>query len=204
VTWIELLTRVLDPNGPRRMLLLADQSQEVYERGFTLPESDDGWTRCELAANCRNTFDIASLLRRRFGGAVAPVGGPESEDVRWVQASDLDGAVDAVGDALDALEDRDHAASTMLVATFTRSVRDRLREVHSFVRWEDSDPMAILCETVHRVKGLEFDHVILVVHDDEVRDELLYVGLSRAVMRVTIIGPPAIEARLGFGDGGTS
>ena len=200
-TWIELLTRLLDPDGPRRLLMLADESQEVYERGFTVPGIDDGWTRCELAANCRNTFQIASLLRQRFGGAIAPVGGPESEDVRWIEAGDLDAAVEAVGDALDQLEDRDHAASTVLVATFTGSVRDRLRDEYAFVRWEDSDPMAILCENVHRVKGLEYDHVILVVHDDQVRDELLYVGASRAVMSLTIIGPAAVGERLGIGHG---
>lgn len=181
--------------------MLADESQEVYERGFTVPGIDDGWTRCELAANCRNTFQIASLLRQRFGGAIAPVGGPESEDVRWIEAGDLDAIVDAVGDALDQLEDRDHAASTVLVATFTGSVRDRLRDEYAFVRWEDSDPMAILCENVHRVKGLEYDHVILVVHDDQVRDELLYVGASRAVMSLTIIGPAAVGERLGIGHG---
>ncbi|HEY5664089.1 MAG TPA: UvrD-helicase domain-containing protein, partial [Ilumatobacter sp.] len=36
--WIELLTRLLDPDGPRRLLMLADESQEVYERGFTVPD----------------------------------------------------------------------------------------------------------------------------------------------------------------------
>jgi hypothetical protein len=198
--WIELLVRLLDPEGPSRLLLLADESQKVYERGFTVPSNDDGWTRCDLSVNCRNTFQIASLLRQRFGGALAPVGGPESEDVRWIEAADLDTAVDAVGDALDQLEERDHAATTVLVATFTGSVRDRLLEEYAFVRWDDSDPMAILCENVHRVKGLEYDHVILVVHGEKVRDELIYVGASRAVMSLTIIGPPAMAARLGLAE----
>jgi len=72
------------------------------------------------------------------------------------------------------------------------------------VRWEDSDPMAILCENVNRVKGLEYDHVILVIHDDQVRDELLYVGASRAVMSLTIIGPPGVGERLGLADPGSS
>ena len=53
---------------------------------------------------------------------------------------------------------------------------------YGFVAWEDLDPKAILCENVHRVKGLEFDHVILVVHDHDVREELVDVGASRAVM----------------------
>ncbi len=191
--WLDLLARLLDADGPRRSLLLADESQRVYERGFELPISDDGWVRCELEANCRNTFDIARLLQQRFNGAIAPVGGPESEDVRFIEASSIDEMVDGVGDALDELEDRDHAADSVLVATFTGWVRDRLREVYGFVAWEDLDPMAILCENVHRVKGLEYDHVILVVHAHGVRDELLYVGASRAVMSLTVIGPADIR-----------
>ncbi len=56
--------------------------------------------------------------------------------------------------------------------------------------------MAIVCENVHRIKGLEYDHVILVVHDPEgeVADELVYVGASRATMSLTIIGPPEVGA----------
>jgi hypothetical protein len=50
----------------------------------------------------------------------------------------------------------------------------------------------------YRVKGLEFDHVILVAHDETVSDELLYVGLSRAVMSAVLIGPsPLLESIAG-------
>jgi ATP-dependent exoDNAse (exonuclease V) alpha subunit len=54
-----------------------------------------------------------------------------------------------------------------------------------------------VCETAHRAKGLEYDHVILVVHHDTVSDEILYVGISRAVISLTIIGPKTLGERLG-------
>ena len=100
------------------------------------------------------------------------------------------------------LEDRDHAASTVLVATIRSSVRDRLRGDYAFVAWDSGDPMAIVCENVHRIKGLEYDHVILVVHDPDgpVPDELLYVGSSRAVMSLTVIGPASVGERLDIAD----
>ena len=201
--WLELLTGLLDPDGPRRMMILADQSQEIYQRGFKVPRQEDGWARCELTNNCRNTFDIASLLQLRFDAAIAPVGGPESEDVQWIEAADLDAMVGAVGRALDDLEDRDHAADRILVATIRSSVRDRLRDEYGFSKWDHHDPMSIVCENVHRIKGLEYDHVILVVHDPDgpVSNELVYVGASRATMSLTIIGPPEVGARLGFGAG---
>jgi hypothetical protein len=200
--WIDLLERLLDRDGPRRIMVLADLSQEVYTRGFQVPRHDDGWTLCELTNNCRNTFQIATLLRGRFDAAIAPVGGPESEDVRWIEADDLDAISDAVGVALDHLEDRDHAASTMLVATMRTSVRDRLRADYGFDSWERTDPMTIVCENVHRIKGLEYDHVILVAYDPdgEVTDELLYVGASRAVMSLTVIGPASVGERLDIAD----
>ena len=129
--------------------------------------------------------------------------GPESEDLRWHTADDLDSISEAVGEALDELEGRDHGAQTVLVATLRSVVRDRLRDDYAFVDWESRDPMAILCENVHRIKGLEYDHVILVAYDPDgpVPDELLYVGASRAVMSLTIIGPAELGDRLGLTSG---
>lgn len=199
--WIAQLEQLLRPDGPRRMMLLVDEQQGVYRRGFVVPSADDGWTHCELVDNCRNTFGIATLLRRQFGGAHAPIGGPETEDVRWVEIApgDADSASAAVIEWIDlVVEERDTAPVRLLVATVASSVRDRLREEHSFVAWESRDEYAILCENVHRVKGLEFDHVALVLTDPEVADELLYVGASRAVMSLTVIAPASVARRLGL------
>ena len=93
-----------------------------------------------------------------------------------------------------------HEAPSVLVATIKTTVRDRLREEFAFVRWEERGPHAIVCENVHRVKGLEFDFVILVVTAEDVSDLLLYVGLSRAVVGFSLIGPRAVAERLGLSD----
>jgi superfamily I DNA/RNA helicase len=180
------------------MMMLVDESQMVYDRGFTLPAPDDGWTCCELVNNYRNTFAIASILQRHLGGTSAPVGGPESLDVRWREVTDVDGAVAAVGDELDRIEQSGHDAPSILVATIKTAARNQLREEFAFVRWEDRGPHAIVCENVHRVKGLEFDFVILVVTSEDVSDLLLYVGLSRAVVGFSLIAPRTVAARLGL------
>ena len=53
----------------------------------------------------------------------------------------------------------------------------------------------------NRVKGLEYDYVVLVaLSDKEVPDLLLYVACTRAVSGLTIIGPRSIAARLGLAD----
>jgi AAA domain/UvrD-like helicase C-terminal domain len=198
--WLAQLEQLLERGGPRRMMLLVDESQTVYQRGFSRPPPDEGWTFCELVNNCRNTFTIASILQRHLGGTAAPVGGPESLDVCWREVADVDAAIGAVGAELDRIEASGHEAPSILVATIKTTVRNRLRDEFAFVRWEDRGPHAIVCENVHRVKGLEFDFVVLVVTTDDVSDLLLYVGLSRAIVGFALIGPRAVAERLGFSE----
>ncbi len=196
--WLDLLDQLLDPDGPRRRLRVGDPSQLLYERGFTLPEADDGWTRCELAYNCRNTFDIAQLLRRHLAGAATPIAGPPAVELCGVAAESLDHVVELVGEEIDRLDDADRRPDRVLVATFHRAERDRLRDELGFVEWEAGNPQAVVCETVHRVKGLEFDHVILATADPAMPDALLAVGVSRAISGLTVIAPATVGRRLGL------
>jgi hypothetical protein len=56
----------------------------------------------------------------------------------------------------------------------------------------------ILCDTIHRSKGLDWPCVVLVElrADDPRLERLLYVGLSRARHHVVVIGPGAVLAQL--------
>jgi DNA helicase IV len=65
-------------------------------------------------------------------------------------------------------------------------------------RWEERFDGNIVCETIHRIKGLERDAVILVTSQADLPDNLLYVGMSRAISKLIIVGPPALRARLGL------
>ena len=58
----------------------------------------------------------------------------------------------------------------------------------------------MVCENVHRLKGLEFDTVILVGLDpaDADRTTLLYIGVSRAVSELIVAGAPEVAGRLGL------
>ncbi|BAN04377.1 nuclease-related domain-containing DEAD/DEAH box helicase [Ilumatobacter coccineus] len=200
--WIDQLQRLLDPDGPMRMFMVADQAQTIYSRGFTTPRADDGWVRCQLVSNCRNTHQIATILHRHLDGAPPPVGGPEALGVRWIEANDVDAAAAAVGDEHDRiLDDDDRTPDRLLVATVKRSVRDHLRDQFGFAAYDDADPMDVVCETVQRMKGLEFDHVILVITNDDVADALLYIGVSRAISGLSVIAPEAVAQRLGLAEG---
>jgi len=197
--WLSLLEQLLDPSGPRRMLIVADDAQDLYSRGFRAPSPDDGWTVAELVNNCRNVYPIASILRKRFNGAASPRIGPEGLGVEWLPADDMAQVTQLVGDRLvTLLESDERDPGGIVVATFTTSVRDALRAELDLVRWEDRGSGTVVCENVHRIKGLEADTVILASPTADVADALMYVGISRAVSQLVLVGPEALAERAGL------
>ncbi len=202
--WLAMLEALLDPNGPRRLLMVTDPAQVLHDRGFRVPSPDDGWTVCELVTNCRNSQQIARLLRRRLDGAPSPMIGPEAVDLRLVpvEVGDADAAVTAVGSELNRLIDaEERPAHSIAVLSFSTTMRDRLRAAGlGIVRWEDR-ATGVLGENVHRVKGLELDTVVLVGDRETEADDLLYVGVSRAISELIVIAPDAIAGRLGLAEG---
>jgi hypothetical protein len=195
--WLAWLEGLLDPDGPQRLLVVADTSQAIYPRGFTVPDEDDGWAQCELVSNCRNSVQISRLLRARLGGGAAPAVAPEAVGVRFIEvpAGDVAAAAQAVCDELEWLiADEGRSMDGIAVLSCVSAIRDRLLAGEGFVRWEQRGA-GVLCENVHRAKGLEADTVILVA-DAEVPDPLLYVGVSRAVSELVVIGPDKVGRRL--------
>lgn len=195
--WLALLEALLDPDGPRRLLLVADERQQLYGRGFTTPRTEDGWTRAELVSNCRNSFEIATLLRRQLDGAPAPVFRPNSLGVRWHAAVGVDAVVAAVEAELVAIGPASTARSVMVV-TVGSELRDTIRARLGLVPWDERGDGAVACETVHRAKGLEADVVVLACIDDDVEDRMLYIGVSRAVSELAVVAPTSVGERLGL------
>jgi hypothetical protein len=199
--WIALLESLLDPDGRRRMLLLADEGQGIYEKGFVFPQADDGWVHVELQSNFRNARPIARVLRRGLGGAPSPLYSPEGLGVQFHPATDIENLAAVVEAELERiLEDEERSAAGVCVATLHSSVRDALRTRLELVRWEDRGDGAVVCENVHRLKGLEFDSVILVGMDPADADltTLLYIGVSRAVSELIVVGSREVADRLGL------
>jgi hypothetical protein len=198
--WLATLEKLLRPDGPCRLLRVADPAQVVYRRGFEMSEPGPEVVRADLTVNCRNAHHVADLLRS-FGGAPSAPGVPEGHPVLLQACDGLDDAVAWVGRFLDELVVQSHVdPANVLVVTGHRVLRDRIREEDpggwGCAAWEDRHSGEIVCETIHRVKGLERDAVILVTVDDDLEDHLLYVGMSRAVSRLVVIGPTPMLDRL--------
>ena len=198
--WFETLELLLDEDGPGRLMLVADPRQGLFDRGFEIPDPDNGVVRASLLVNCRNTHEVANVLRP-LGGAPAAPGAPEGEPVHFLVSGSIDESVELVKFEVERLvgEERVDPAN-VLVASGSRLVRDRVRQKRpggfEYADWEGRGEGHIVCETIHRTKGLERDAVVLVTANEVLSDELLYVGMSRAVSRLVVIGPERLIDRL--------
>ena len=196
--WIAQLESLLDEDGPRRLMMVADSGQEIFSRGFRMPKPDDGWTLCELVNNCRNSHQIARLLRTFLGGAPAPEIGPETIGIDFIEASSTD-VVSRVKEILDRQPDN----GSGLLAPVGRTVvlvpsvklRDTLRAELDLGSWDERGSK-IICETERRMKGTEFDTVILVDPEFRMDDRALYIGISRAINQLFVVGPRELGERL--------
>ena len=204
--WLAQLAGLLEPDGARRMLLVGDADQDLHWRGFIPPSTEDGWVHCELVNNTRNSFEIARLLRKRLNGPPAPVGGPESHVIDYVEATDHATAATQARHVVERHLDSGRSTESIVVATMSSAMRDTLRASDgggvALVPWEQRDETSVVCETVQRLKGIEADHVVLVhpdsAEDYPVDDAVLYVGVSRAILGLTVIAHHEIGARLGL------
>ncbi|NDA44098.1 MAG: hypothetical protein EBX78_10855 [Gammaproteobacteria bacterium] len=84
----------------------------------------------------------------------------------------------------------------------TRSeIRDQLLkeppEGFPFARWEERSEDNVLCETVQRTKGLERTAIVLVDLSGSPDPVLLYVGCSRAVSSLCLVGPQSLAHSTG-------
>jgi hypothetical protein len=155
---------------------------------------------CELVNNSRNSIQIAQILRRVLLGAPAPMIGPESLGVEFIDATG-ESVVEAVRSVVTIGTPRGlQLVGTTAVIASNQELRDQLRRELGFGTWEERDEK-IVCESVRRLKGTEFDTVILVDDRGEFDRQKLYVGVSRAVSQLIVIGPASLGHSLGISEG---
>ena len=190
---LTMLEELLDPEGPQRILMVGDPAQSIRRTGFRPLTDQEGWVRAELVSNNRNAPEIARLLRSKLGGAPAPNADPFGAAVEAIAAeTDED-----VATAVQRISNEEQSGTTWVLTT-RANMRDLLRWRLGLVKWEDRN-LGVVCETVYRLKGLEAERVILVVHDADDSDQtrqLLYAGASRALETLVIIGPSSVVGKL--------
>lgn len=194
--WLEVAELLLDPAGSRRMLLLGDDAQNIYGRGFAPPAPDDGWVLADMPRNCRNADAIATLLRRRLDGAKPSPAAPPGWPCRFIEAADLDSAAAITGKLLANYADAGRQPGSIGVVVSGTALRDHL--ANAFRLRIEPDDVNTCVGTSHRLKGLEFDTVIMAIDEPDIDDVRLYIGVSRAVSELVVVGPASVAERLGL------
>lgn len=199
--WVNVLFALLADHSETHLLTVGDENQNLYQREGVQAINACGPSRAQLMTNCRNSQNIGEMLHV-LGGAEVASASPDGE-IFHIQVSTVDEAVDAVLSELSSMRDNEvWDLSKVLVATLGNKEKEALQaastEELSLVSWESVTNGHVLCETVHRTKGLEYDVVILVAPNQDAREQLLYVGASRAVSRLVLVSPTEVALRLGI------
>jgi hypothetical protein len=198
--WIDLMLALLKPEG--RLSVTGDELQGLYRRTGIERVLELNPARAELRENCRNTHQIGSALQR-LGGARAAAASPDGQGIYFYSAESDDAILNVLEVELeDLIGTRGIDPENVLIVTTSSRLRTLINDAnpghYECTPWEERGDSNIVCETVHRSKGLEYDAVVFVIDNPHVPDMHLYVGASRAVSLLTVIGPAAIQERLGL------
>ncbi len=182
-----------------KILCVADPNQDLYDRGFFMPEGGSPWARAELRLNCRNTREIAAFVRQ-FGGGVPASASPEGDPIKFIEASSEEDLLNSVlAEIRQLIEIKNEKPENIVVITGSRKERDMFHAVNSplfsFSSWDLRAESAIGCETPMRAKGIEADHVILAILNEDIQNNEMYVGASRARTNLVIVGPKSFKER---------
>jgi hypothetical protein len=193
--WLSMIERLLKPGG--KLLCVADPKQDVYGRGLTWSNLDS-WTLAELRRNCRNTRTIAKSLQN-IGGAQPSSACAEGDPITFISPNPLT-MVEEIVESILIKEISPSTALSTLIITKTGSNRDAIRRLRvgelSVGDYESRSQTVIPCETLRRSKGLESGHVILVDPSGEMSQVELYIAISRAQHRLTVIAPASTRETL--------
>lgn len=200
--WLPAIEGLLDPDGAGRLYRLGDPAQNVYRVD---PEAAEGWVRFPLITNCRNSKSIAAVAQRLGGGPPFPTS-PDGPPVAYRHAGALKELRKRVSHEILTLR-RDHgiAPSDLAVITTRATLRDDLLDpplnATALVRWEQRDESSVVCETAHRLKGTEWEAVIVAYLEPTTTHwlpDILYVAVSRPRTWLTVVGPPDTAELLGL------
>jgi hypothetical protein len=200
--WLAVMPLLFNPNGPQRLLMVGDSSQDLFNREALTAINGLRPTEAELLLNCRNTQEIGMLLYE-LGGAQVANASPDGVGIFPIEVNSQAEMLEAVGDELeDLIGVRSIDPANVLIVTVNTADRDAIRAAvpggYNCASWEEREDQNVVCETVHRTKGLEYDAVVFATTSTEVKDHLLYVGMSRAISILTVIAPAPVLERLGL------
>lgn len=193
--WLASIEQLIDPAGPARLLMVADTAQAIYVDPWVAPPVA---VTMPLEANLRSARTVAEVVCH-LGGPPPLPGIPGRMPVRHHRAGGVKEVRKRVRSVIEELTGQHGVPlSQIAVLTLRTDVRDQLLDADAdrdhpqgplpLARWEQRDEDVALCETVHRGKGLERAAVVLVDITEAPEPQLVYIGASRAMWSLTLVG----------------
>ena len=186
--------------GSDILYIFYDDHQSLYHEKLALPEE---CIPLSLTKNLRNTRSIHKVAQPFYGDPDLSCGGPEGRRVKFVEIQDNERAPKEIEHQLQLLIEK-HGVSPREIAILTGRGKERssIRNLERLGRYQlrndiDEDSNRPLIETIYRFKGLEIPIAILVEMEERLdRNELFYVGLTRARSHLIVVGTKEVLKRV--------
>lgn len=209
----QMAWRMVMRRSPNRwMTLVGDIAQTSNPGGVDTwgqalsPYVEDRWQLCELTVNYRTPATITTVADELLRSINASITSPRPvregrHPVGWHDvAIDDTGAIDST--LVSIVSGMEQGRSTAIVATAERCAQlSRLPQMQSAMSDSTQEAGSLRVEDVRRVKGLEFDHVIVVGPAEITGGSIqgmqdLYVALTRATQQLHIIYDGVVPVEL--------
>ena len=191
---IELLR---DQNTDTKLYIFQDTNQAIYTKNNEFPLD------CEplfLFDNCRNTKFIHNLAYQYYQGTEVDAPDLEGEAVQFTIKESIDNQCNEIDNKVsrlinhEGIDPKDIAVIIMGNYDEAESQLQSSRNNHQWAFKSYNPETKVLVETAKRFKGLEANIIFLWIMEESVLDDkLLYVSISRARFRLSIIGGSYIK-----------
>jgi superfamily I DNA and RNA helicase len=191
-----------DQKEDAKLYIFQDCNQAIYSTVTELPIS------CEplfLFDNCRNTKFIHDAAYRYYKGSEVDSPELEGKPIQLIDKSSLEQQAAEMDKMISKLVNTEKISSediaVIIIGSFyqAQELLSKTKNSHMWAFKEFSPKSKVLVETAKRFKGLESKLIFLWVIDEQKVDEkLLYVSISRARLRLWIVGNKPILDGLGL------
>ena len=195
--WLALMELLLTPSPSSILYAFGDEHQSIQKGEF---HRHEGYFLGFLSQNFRNTQQIFALIERTYLSPKAiPMSsiGPEGEQVKLIETKlDKPSLRQALSQVLQRLTAEEKVASSEIVILTGKSTRDPKRrsvlaygeKIGNFTLKEKQEGAStILFDSVRRFKGME-SKVVILIELEEATAEEHYVGMSRAMSYLVVLG----------------
>jgi hypothetical protein len=199
--WLAIDMLFDSQNEDSRLYIFQDGNQAIYSSSSDLPINE---LPLYLSNNCRNTRPIHNAAYKYYEGEEIDAPEIEGEPIQFIIGDTLDKQASYIDKKISNLiiEEKVSPEDIVLIVSNDYNIAESLlKNTKNSKLWafKDFEPKKhVLVETAKRFKGLESKIIFFWITDPYSIDEkLLYVSISRARLRLWIIGNEAIASKIG-------